>query len=437
MKGAPEVVLAASGDAVGRGGRRSLEADAMLRIADDLASSGSRVIAFAVREGSDVDPDRPPEEGFAFLGLVGLRDPVRAEAAAAVADATSAGIRIVMVTGDHAGTAASVSREVGLLTPEGRVLEGHRLGEADPAEVSVFARVKPEDKLAIVRALQERGEVVAVTGDGVNDAPALRQADIGVAMGRTGSDVAREAADMVITDDDLGTIVHAVEEGRRLFRNIRNVIDYLVAGNLSEVAVVVGALLLFPEAGATLTPLQILWINLLTDGLPAVALGTESEPGSRSDEIAASTLLSWGRARMLALRGMSIAVMSMGSFVVMRFAFDTSWESARTAMFTVLVISHLLYAFTVHLDRPGRAPVPFRTLLAARGLLLAVGIGIALQLTVVVVPLLHDVFDTTSLTPTAWLLCLAAGFVAPVGMSLSRRIRSRKETGELGLARSE
>jgi Ca2+-transporting ATPase len=425
LKGAPEVVLAASSGRNHGDGRDPSEDDAVLQVAGELASSGSRVLAFAVRDGADVDPDRPPEEGFSFLGLVALRDPVRAEAAAAVADATSAGIRIVMVTGDHAGTATSVSREVGLLAPDGRVLEGHQLDAADPVDVSVFARVRPEDKLAIVRSLQERGEVVAVTGDGVNDAPALRQADIGVAMGRTGSDVAREAADMVITDDDLGTIVHAVEEGRRLFRNIRNVIDYLVAGNLSEVVVVVGVLLLFPNAGATLTPLQILWINLLTDGLPAVALGTQAGSGYRSNEISASTLLSWGRTRMLAARGISIALMSVGTFVIVRFGFDRSFESARTAMFTVLVLSHLLYAFAVYLDRSGGTPASLRSLLAARGLLIAVGVGVVLQLAVVAVPLLHDVFDTTALTGAGWLLCLSAGLVAPVGILVVNRLTPR------------
>ncbi|HEX6580791.1 MAG TPA: HAD-IC family P-type ATPase, partial [Actinomycetota bacterium] len=393
--------------------------------AEDLASSGSRVIAFAIREGPDIEPDRPPEEGFTFLGIVGLRDPVRAEAASAVADAASAGIRIVMVTGDHAGTATSVSREVGLLPPDGHVLEGHQLGEADPAGVSVFARVKPDDKLAIVRRFQDRGEVVAVTGDGVNDAPALRQADIGVAMGRTGSDVAREAADMVITDDDLGTIVHAVEEGRRLVRNIRNVIDYLVAGNLSEVAVVVTVLLLFPDAGATLTPLQILWINLLTDGLPAVALGVEPGSSAQTDRVDTASLLSWRRARMLGARGMSIALMSVGTFVIVRFTFDKSFESARTAMFTILVLSHLLYAFAVHLDRPAGTPAPIRSILAARGLLIAVGGGIILQLAVVAVPSLHGVFDTTSLTASGWLLCLSAALVAPIGILVVDRARSR------------
>jgi Ca2+-transporting ATPase len=421
MKGAPEVVLTSCADALGRDGRQPLESDEVLRIAEQLASSGSRVIAFGVQEGDGAGSEHPPEEGFSFLGLVGLRDPVRAEAGAAVAAASSAGIRIVMVTGDHAGTAAAVSREVGLLVADGRVVEGRQLDEVDPVDVSVFARVKPEDKLAIVRALQERGDVVAVTGDGVNDAPALRQADIGVAMGRTGSDVAREAADMVITDDDLGTIVHAVEEGRRLFGNIRRVIDYLVAGNLSEVAVVVGVLLLFPTAGATLTPLQILWINLLTDGLPAVALGTGRGPGSPSGLVGASSLLSWGRTRILALRGISIAVTSVGSFVIVRFALGMSWESARTAMFTVLVLSHLLYAFAVHVDRPGGTPEPLRSVLAARGLLFAVGSGIVLQLAVVGVPFLHDVFDTTPLSGIVWSLCLAASLVAPIGIVLANR----------------
>jgi Ca2+-transporting ATPase len=230
---------------------------------------------------------------------------------------------------------------------------------------------------------------------------------------------------MVLTDDDLGTIVHAVEEGRRLVRNIRNVIDYLVAGNLSEVVVVVTVLLLFPDAGATLTPLQILWINLLTDGLPAVALGVETGSWAHTDRVDTSSLLSWGRARMLALRGMSIALTSVGTFVVVRFGFDQSFESARSAMFTVLVLSHLIYAFAVQLDRPAGTHAPIRSLLAVRGLLIAVGSGIVLQLAVVAVPPLHDVFDTTSLTASGWLLCLGAALVAPIGIFVVNRSRSR------------
>ena len=424
MKGAPEVVLGSSEDAWGA---PAFDRVAVLHEAEALAASGSRVLAFAIREGDDVDPDDVPEDGFSFLGLVGLRDPVRAEAASAVAEAASAGIRVVMVTGDHAGTAESVGRAVGLLSTEGRVVDGNDPAGRDSigaGDVSVYARVLPTDKLDIVRAYQDRGAVVAVTGDGVNDAPALRQADIGVAMGRTGSDVAREAADMVITDDDLGTIVHAIGEGRRIYGNIRKVIDYLVAGNLSEVAVVIGALLIAPTVGVPLTPLQLLWINLLTDGLPAVALGTGRIDEPSASKVEASSLLSWSRTRVLALRAAMIATTCLASLFVARFAFDTSWETARTVMFTVLVLSHLLYAFVVVLDRPGERPAPLRSLLEARGVLVAVGLGIALQLLIVALPAAGDVFDTMSLSAGGWILCLVAGAIPPLVMRFTAVVRA-------------
>ena len=426
MKGAPEVVLGSSEGAWGAPAD-GFDRAAVLREAEALAASGSRVLAFAIREGDDVDPDDVPEDGFSFLGLVGLRDPVRAEAASAVADAASAGIRVVMVTGDHAGTAESVGRAVGLLAPEGRVVDGNDPAARDSIgadDVSVYARVLPTDKLDIVRAYQDRGAIVAVTGDGVNDAPALRQADIGVAMGRTGSDVAREAADMVLTDDDLGTVVHAIGEGRRIYGNIRKVIDYLVAGNLSEVAVVIGALLIAPTVGVPLTPLQLLWINLLTDGLPAVALGTGRIHEPTSAKVEASSLLSWSRTRVLALRAALIAATCLVSLVVARFAFGTSWETARTVMFTVLVLAHLLYAFVVHLDRPGERPAPLGALLEARGLLVAVGLGVALQLSIVALPAAGDVFDTTSLSVGGWILCIVAGVIPPLVMRLTAVARA-------------
>jgi P-type Ca2+ transporter type 2C len=427
IKGAPEVVLGASVDAWGRSDG-SLDREEVLRDVEALASSGSRVIAFGVRTDDEVSPAAAPEEGFSFLGLVGLHDPVRAEAASAVADAAAAGIRVVMVTGDHAGTAAAVGRDVGLFGPGDRIVDGGDPGARDAIgadDVRIYARVLPTDKLHIVRAYQDGGAIVAVTGDGVNDAPALRQADIGVAMGRTGSDVAREAADMVITDDDLGTIVRAIGEGRRIFGNIRKVIDYLVAGNLSEVTVVVGALLLAPAAGVPLTPLQLLWINLLTDGLPAIALGTGPAADRSPGAIRATSLLSWPRARVLAARAALIAFVSLGVLFLARSAFDASWEASRTAMFTVLVMSQALYAFVVQLDRPGRSPAPVASLLKARGLLLAVGLGIVLQLIVVVMPGAGIVLDTTTLTISGWLLCGVASVIPPLVMWVTGWTRHR------------
>jgi Ca2+-transporting ATPase len=322
-----------------------------------------------------------------------------------------------MVTGDHSGTASSIAREVGLPTDEGRVVHGDDLregGAIDLDRVAVYARVLPGDKVDIVRSFQARGEVVAVTGDGVNDAPALRQADIGVAMGRTGSDVAREAADMVLTNDDLDTIVHAVEEGRHLFGNIRKVVDYLVAGNLSEVAVVIVALVAFPAAGAVLTPLQLLWINLLTDGLPAVALGVAApaDAPAQAQRPRSGALLSWGTLRILALRAVAIAGASLGTLVLMRFAVDTSWETARTAMFTVLVLAHLLYGLVVWLDRPGDRPAPIRSLLRARGVLVAIGVGLVLQVAIVAIPPAHQVLYPVGHGGIGWALSAAAAAAA-------------------------
>ena len=264
-----------------------------------------------------------------------------------------------MVTGDHAGTAASVGRDVGLLGPEGRVVDGNDPRARDSIgadDVSVYARVLPTDKLDIVRAYQDRGAIVAVTGDGVNDAPALRQADIGVAMGRTGSDVAREAADMVITDDDLGTIVHAIGEGRRIYGSIRKVIDYLVAGNLSEVTVVIGALLLAPASGCRSRRCSSCG-SICSRTVWLVALGTGPAVDRSSDVIQASSLLSWSRTRILAARCLDR----------IRLSGDPVPRTARVRRVVADVEDGdvhgprdvpLLYAFVVQLDRPGRAPHP-------------------------------------------------------------------------------
>jgi Ca2+-transporting ATPase len=346
------------------------------------------------------------ETGLVLVGLAVLHDPLRPEAAAIVASIGEAGIKLVMVTGDHAGTASAVARDAGLIHDPSAVRTGGELRrEGVPTQldrVQVFARVDPEQKLQLVEAYRAAGEVVAVTGDGVNDAPALRQADIGVAMGRSGSQVAREAADLVLTDDDLNHVAKAVTEGRSIFLNIRKVVDYLVAGNLSEVTVVVAGLIFFPSLGVPLYPLQLLWINLLTDGLPALALGfdrTRARALTRSLPPGGYQLLSPSRLGMLAARGLTLAAGSVGSLVVIR-GLGGGWEEGRTVMFTTLVFSHLLYAYVVR--------SPFSANRANPRLAGAVGMGLLLQVGTVLGPF-ADLFDVVAIPRRFWLVAAAAG----------------------------
>jgi Ca2+-transporting ATPase len=429
VKGAPEALLPRCAWHLGAAGEQVELTDDDRRALDeaeeDLAARGRRMLALAGRE-LDAAPD-PLEDGerdLVLYGVLALRDPVRHEAIEAVAEARSAGIRIVMVTGDHGGTAAAVARDVGLAVPEEGALTGRDLREsglpADPLAVPVYARVDPDQKLALVEAARSGGQVVAVTGDGVNDAPALRRADIGVAMGRTGSDVAREAADLVVTDDNLATIVTAIREGRGIYDNIRKVVDYLVAGNLSEILVVVISLLVFPGLGVPLLPLQLLWVNLLTDGLPALALGVDPvDPGlmRHPPRPRRERLLRGARLSLLSVRGMLMCASAIASLAVVRLGWEESWPHARAVMFTVLVGGHLLYAFVARL--PTRRP--------NRWLVWAVAGGLALQAAVVLLPVARPVFHTAFLSLREWLL-VAAGATMPIVLMLVLEWwRARKE----------
>ena len=422
VKGAPEAVLERCGFRASSGGGRTPLDDrdraAVDGMMEDQAGRGARVVALARRSLEDLPESiEEAEADLDLFALAALRDPARPEAPGAVADARSAGIDLIMVTGDHAGTASAIAGEVGLTgagasVRTGRDLRGEGMPE-DPLAVRVYARVDPGDKLALVEALQARGHVVAVTGDGVNDAPALKRADIGVAMGR-GSDVAREAADMVVTDDNLATIVTAVREGRGIYDNIPKVVDYLVAGNLSEITVVVAGLLFFPALGIPLLPIQLLWINLLTDGPPAIALGADAaEPGlmSRSPRRRDENLLGAAHSGALALRGLAIASATIGSLAVARFAWHEPWPQARTMMFTVLVVAHLLYAYAV------RKPGTGRNL----GLLAAIAGGIALQVLVVAWPAAHAVFGTVSLGARDWVAATGMGALPVLAIALAAR----------------
>jgi Ca2+-transporting ATPase len=430
VKGAPEAVIPLCATAMTADETvRSLdptEAEHLLAAAGTAALEGVRVLAVARRTfgpATQVPALEVAERDLTFEALVGLRDPIRPEARAAVDEAGGAGIRILMATGDHPGTASAVAREVGLCAPDCRPVTGGELRlrgvPEDPLATAVYARVEPEQKLDLVEALQRRSLVVAMTGDGVNDAPALHTADIGVALGARGSDVAREAADMVITDDNLATIVVAVREGRGIYDNIRKVIDYLIAGNLSEISVVVAALLLFPGLGVPLLPVQLLWVNLLTDGLPAIALGLDrahptlmADPPRRRE----AQLLGPRRVGLLAARGAAIAAACIAAL-----ALDLGWgqpvEHARTVLFTTLVTAHMAYAFVAR-RRPtrvkGREPGIggwFGTPL----LVAAVGGGLALQWVIVTWSVAHGVFGTVALDARDWILIVAAALAGVAG----------------------
>jgi Ca2+-transporting ATPase len=358
VKGGAEAVLAAcTRERLAGGEERDLDGARRAeweRRGEALAADGLRVLALA--EGRREQAPGDPYQELTLLALVGIADPPRASVAEAVAACRRAGIRVVMVTGDHAGTAAAVARAVGIAGEgEARVVQGADLErEEDPLAVRVFARVSPEQKLALVAAYQAAGEVVAMTGDGVNDAPALRKADIGVAMGRRGTQVAREAADMVLVDDAFESIVAAVEQGRVLFENVRRFVVYLLSCNVSEVAVVsVAAVVGGP---LPLLPLQILFLNLVTDVFPALALGFgegERDVLERPPRDPAEPVLSRGRWRFVLGYASLLSFSVLGALAVALRVLELPEAEAVTISFLTLAFSQLLHVFNVRAPGSG------------------------------------------------------------------------------------
>jgi Ca2+-transporting ATPase len=401
LKGAPEVVLARC--AIDEARRRELA-----ERAEGHAREGLRVLALAAGHGER-------EDELEFLGYALFWDPPRAEVPEAVRTARAAGIRALMVTGDHPATALEIARRVGLETT--RVVTGAELDALDAQgfarmarEASVFARVTPEHKLRLVEALQADGEVVAMTGDGVNDAPALKRADVGVAMGLRGSDVSREVADLVLLDDDFATIVAAVDEGRGIYENIQKFLRFLFSTNLSELVLVgLGAVLAFAlgmrdSGGALLLPLtaaQILWINLVTDGLPALALAFDRTPGvmERRPRQADEALLDRGTLRFIGAVGVLKGLLALGLLgLVPRLGFDT--DTARATAFHFMAVGQLLLVYPARhtLLRPAR-----------NGLLLAAVVaGIALQVAAAWLPFSARLLGDVTLPLELWAVVAAA-----------------------------
>jgi Ca2+-transporting ATPase len=457
-KGAPDVLLARCSRQLVGAEPRPLTPERraeILQVNDALASQALRTLGVAGRwlpgeafAAYADHPDERVEQDLVFVGLIGMIDPPRAEAREAVARARAAGIRPLMITGDHPRTAAVIARELGI-AEDGRVITGAELEKlpdgaraATVAQVSVYARVNPEHKLQIVDALRRMGAVVAMTGDGVNDAPALKKADIGVAMGIAGTDVSKEAADMVLADDNFATIVDAVEEGRAIFANIRKFLRYLLSSNFGEVLTMFFGVLLADriglpaEHGAVVLPLlatQILWINLVTDGPPALALGVDpagTDLMRQPPRAAGEGVLTPQMWRGIALVGV---VMAAGTL----FALDISLPGgfvngsgslryAQTMAFTTLMLFQIFNVVNARSDRISA----FGGLFTNHWLWTAMALSVALQVVVVYVPVLQQAFGTVGLSAGDWLRCVAIAssvlWVREIGKAFTRLQEARR-----------
>lgn len=415
-KGAPEVILASCSRWLAGSGVIELSADQRqwwLDQARDLAASGLRVLAFACA------PHHPsPEQDLAGLVLIGLMaqlDPARPEVAEAVAICRGAGIRPVMITGDHPLTARAIGSKIGLTTLDGEVMLGRELEafsdeelRAVVARCSVYARVPPEQKLRIVKALQANGQVVAMTGDGVNDAPALKQAHIGVAMGITGTEVSKEAADMVLLDDNFATIVSAVEEGRLVYANIRRFVKYILGSNVGEL-ITIAAAPLVGLLGVPLTPLQILWMNLVTDGVPALALALEPAEAGLMDRDPArpgESIFARGIGRYILRVGVVFGLMVI-ALMVWSYRSQGADGPWKTMVFTTLCLAQMGHALSARSDRPLLQVNPFSN----PWLLWAVVFTSGLQMLLLYVPWLCRFFGTEPLAFADLMVCVGVSLV--------------------------
>jgi Ca2+-transporting ATPase len=398
---------------------------------DTLAQKGMRVLGVALRLLDSLPADGQTkllERDLVFVGLFGMIDPPRSEVKEAVQICRTAGIRPVMITGDHPLTAIQIARELGI-TETGQALTGQDLERLSVEElkglvekVSVYARVSPEHKLKIVQALQNKGHIVAMTGDGVNDAPALKRSDIGVSMGITGTDVAKEASDMVLLNDNFATIVAAVEEGRVIYDNVRKFVKFSVAGNVGKVLV----MLLAPFLGKPLplVPLQLLWLNLLTDGLMGLGLGVEPaerETMRRPPYSPKENIFSRGAGMHIAWVGALIGVLALAIGAWYFYAGRDTWQ---TMVFTTLAFSQMWQALAARSTNDSFFSRPF-----ANPLLLGMAaVTFLLQVAVIYIPVLQDFFKTMPLTATDFAISLTSSGLVFIGIEFEKWLARRRRS---------
>jgi P-type Ca2+ transporter type 2C len=430
-KGAVEVILAHATQMTTSSGTIPFDPTQLLSVNDRMAADGLRVLAVAMQHWSLLPEDITPEvmeRDLLLLGFVGLMDPPREEARQAVAQCKDAGIIPVMITGDHPLTARAIAQRLGIQEQNGSVLTGAKLERLSAEElrarvdqIRVYARVAPEQKLKIVTALQERGELVAMTGDGVNDAPALQRAEIGVAMGMAGTDVAKEASAMILLDDNFATIVRAVREGRRIYDNIRRFVRYAVTTNSGEI----WTMFLAPICGLPipLLPIQILWINLITDGLPGLALTAEPEESNimrRPPRPPQESIFARGLGTHVLWVGPLMAGLVLGTQAWSLASASSHWQ---TMVFTVLCLSQLAHVLAI---RSEHESLFSQGLFSNRPLLGAVALTFVLQMATIYVPALNHIFKTAPLSLGELAATLAIAAVVFVAVEVEKWLKRRR-----------
>lgn len=438
-KGAPEVIVERSTHILTERGIEELtpaKKQEVLAENADLAAKAYRTLAFATRQVADEREAREPsaettERGLTLIGLAGLIDPPRPEVYDAISTCKKAKIEVVMVTGDHLATAEAIGRDLSLLSGDKVVITSTELTKMSDEElteradqIGIYARIAAEDKMRIIEALRRKGHTIAMTGDGVNDAPALKNADIGVAMGKIGADVAKEASDMVLADDNFATIVAAIREGRVIFDNLKKFVYFLLSCNVSEVLVMfIGMMVGLP---LPLLPVQILWINLVTDGLPALALGVDvAEPSvmERPPRRKTEHILATPKQLNLAWQGLLMTAGALGSYVVALYVLKTDLAEARTILFTTLVLVQLLHTVNSRSETTSAIKVG---LFSNRYLVAAVAGAILLQLAVIYAPFLQPLFHTEAVTATNWAVIIGLSAVPVLAIEATKKLSASR-----------